>query len=82
MTHDGLGKYLSQVIKKAKGGTEDIVKLLKDTKTDVVVSYLPVGSRGGHQVVCRAGAGGRLRLRELHPGVHRPRPQRLLAAAL
>ena len=44
MTHDGLGKYLSQVITKAKGGTEDIVKLLKDTKTDVVVSYLPVGS--------------------------------------
>jgi len=44
MTHDGLGKYLSQVITKAKGGTEDIVKLLKDTRTDVVVSYLPVGS--------------------------------------
>ena len=44
MTHDGLGKYLSQVITKAPGPTEDIVKLLKDTKTDVVVSYLPVGS--------------------------------------
>jgi len=44
MTHDGLGKYLSQVIHKAKGPTDDIVKLLKDTKTDVVVSYLPVGS--------------------------------------
>ncbi len=44
MTHDGLGKYLSQVIKKAPGPTDDIVKLLKDTKTDVVVSYLPVGS--------------------------------------
>ncbi len=44
MTHDGLGKYLSQIIKKSKGGTEDIVKLLKDSKTDVVVNYLPVGS--------------------------------------
>ena len=44
MTHDGLGKYLSQVIKKAPGPTDDIVKLLRDTKTDVVVSYLPVGS--------------------------------------
>ncbi len=44
MTHDGLGKYLSQIIKKAPGSTVDIVKLLKDTKTDVVVSYLPVGS--------------------------------------
>jgi myo-inositol-1-phosphate synthase len=44
MTHDGLGKYLSQIIKKAPGSTVDIVKLLKDTKTDVVVNYLPVGS--------------------------------------
>jgi myo-inositol-1-phosphate synthase len=44
MTHDGLGKYLSQVITKAPGPTADIVKLLKETKTDVVVSYLPVGS--------------------------------------
>ena len=44
MTHDGLGKYLSQKIRKADGPTADIVKILKDTKTDVVVSYLPVGS--------------------------------------
>jgi myo-inositol-1-phosphate synthase len=44
MTHDGLGKYLSQKITKADGPTADIVQILKDTKTDVVVSYLPVGS--------------------------------------
>jgi myo-inositol-1-phosphate synthase len=44
MTHDGLGKYLSQIIQKAPGPTVDVVKLLKDTGTDVVVSYLPVGS--------------------------------------
>jgi myo-inositol-1-phosphate synthase len=44
MTHDGLGKYLSQVVTKAPGPTADIVKILKDTKTDVVISYLPVGS--------------------------------------
>jgi myo-inositol-1-phosphate synthase len=44
MTHDGLGKYLSQVVEKAPGPTADIVKILKDTRTDVVVSYLPVGS--------------------------------------
>jgi myo-inositol-1-phosphate synthase len=44
MTHDGLGKYLSQVITKAPGPTEDIAALLRETKTDVVVSYLPVGS--------------------------------------
>lgn len=44
MTHDGLGKYLSQVVKKAPGPTADIVSILKETKTDVVISYLPVGS--------------------------------------
>ncbi|HEY3288613.1 MAG TPA: inositol-3-phosphate synthase [Anaerolineae bacterium] len=44
MTHDGLGKYLSRIIKKAPGETADIVKILKDTKTDVVINYLPVGS--------------------------------------
>ena len=44
MTHDGLGKYLKQIIKKAPGKTADIVRILQETKTDVVVSYLPVGS--------------------------------------
>ena len=44
MTHDGLGKYLSQVITKAPGPTADIVNILKETKTDVVINYLPVGS--------------------------------------
>ena len=44
MTHDGLGKYLSRIITKAPGSTADIVKMLKDTKTDVVLNYLPVGS--------------------------------------
>jgi myo-inositol-1-phosphate synthase len=44
MTHDGLGKYLKQKIDKAPGETADIVKILKETHTDVVVSYLPVGS--------------------------------------
>jgi myo-inositol-1-phosphate synthase len=44
MTHDGIGKYLSQVITKAPGETADVVRILQETKTDVVVSYLPVGS--------------------------------------
>ena len=44
MTHDGLGKYLSQIIEKAPGSTDDVVAILKDTKTDVVVNFLPVGS--------------------------------------
>src|SRR3954464_6829092 len=44
MTHDGLGKYLKQKIEKAPGETDDIIQILRETKTDVVVSYLPVGS--------------------------------------
>ncbi len=44
MTHDGLGKYLSHIITKAPSQTDDIVHILKDTGTDVVINYLPVGS--------------------------------------
>ena len=44
MTHDGLGKYLKEKIQKAPGETADIVSILRETKTDVLVSYLPVGS--------------------------------------
>ena len=44
MTHDGLGEYLRKVITKAPGPTADIVSILKETGTDVVVSFLPVGS--------------------------------------
>jgi myo-inositol-1-phosphate synthase len=44
MTHDGLGKYLKEKIEKAPGETDDIVGILQDTNTDVLVCYLPVGS--------------------------------------
>src|SRR3989440_581562 len=44
MTHDGIGKYLSEVVEKAPGSTDDVVGILRDTSTDVVVNYLPVGS--------------------------------------
>jgi len=44
MTHDGIGKYLAQVVEKAPGETADVVGILKDTGADVVVNYLPVGS--------------------------------------
>src|SRR5689334_8561332 len=44
MTHDGIGKYLSEVVTKAPGDTDDVVGILRDTRTDVVVNYLPVGS--------------------------------------
>jgi len=61
MTHDGLGKYLSQVIQKAPGATADIVKLLKETHTHVVLNYLPVGSESATkwyvEQVLQAGCG-------------------------
>ncbi len=44
MTHDGIGKYLSNVVEKAPGDTDDVAGILRDTRTDVVVNYLPVGS--------------------------------------
>jgi myo-inositol-1-phosphate synthase len=44
MTHDGLGAYLKNVVPKSPASTDDIVGILKATRTDVVVSYLPVGS--------------------------------------
>jgi myo-inositol-1-phosphate synthase len=45
MTHDGIGKYLSEVIQKAEPPTADIVGILRERKVDVVISYLPVGSK-------------------------------------
>ena len=44
MTHDGIGKYMAQVVEKAPGQTDDVVGILKETGADVVVNYLPVGS--------------------------------------
>jgi myo-inositol-1-phosphate synthase len=44
MTHDGIGKYLADIVEKAPGSTSDVVGILKKTKADVLVSYLPVGS--------------------------------------
>lgn len=44
MTHDGIGKYLTGIIKIAPGPTCNMIKILKETKTDVVINYLPVGS--------------------------------------
>jgi myo-inositol-1-phosphate synthase len=44
MTHDGIGKYLSEVVEKAPGDTDDVTRILQETGTDVVVNFLPVGS--------------------------------------
>ncbi len=61
MTHDGLGKYLSQVIEKAPGPTDDIVGILKETQTDVVVSTCPWQRNGTSGTWSRSWMQGRLR---------------------
>ena len=80
MTHDGLGKYLSQIIEKAPGPTADIVGILKEREVDVMVSYLPVGSEEATkwyvEQALRAGVG----FVNAIPGVHRSRA--VLAAPL
>ncbi len=61
MTHDGIGKYVSDLVKKAPGPTADIVRILKETETDVVINYLPVGSESATrwyvEQVLQAGCG-------------------------
>src|SRR5262245_14273653 len=43
-TYDGLGKYYLQTIEESDAEAVDVVQALKDSKADVLVSYLPVGS--------------------------------------
>jgi myo-inositol-1-phosphate synthase len=43
-TLDGLGKYYRETIEESEAEPVDVVQVLKDTKADVLVSYLPVGS--------------------------------------
>ena len=61
MTHDGIGKYLADLIEKAPGETSDVVNILKETGADVLVNYLPVGSEDATrfyaQAAILAGAG-------------------------
>ena len=73
MVHDGLGKYLSQIIEKAPGETADIVGILREREVDVMVSYLPVGSEEATKWYAEQALARGRRLRQRDPGVHRPR---------
>jgi myo-inositol-1-phosphate synthase len=44
-TLDGLGKYLRETIEESPDDEADITAILRRSKTDVLVSYLPVGSQ-------------------------------------
>jgi len=43
-THDGIGHYLSQVIDQSNDSPVNVAEVLRATRTDVVVNFLPVGS--------------------------------------
>ena len=43
-TLDGLGRYYKEMIQESTEEPVDVVKILKETKADVLVCYLPVGS--------------------------------------
>ena len=44
MTHDGLGKYVSMEVRQSAAAPVEVARILRETRTDVVVNYLPVGS--------------------------------------
>jgi myo-inositol-1-phosphate synthase len=44
-THDGLGRYLREEIDESEASVADVTAVLERSRTDVLVSYLPVGSQ-------------------------------------
>ena len=53
-TLDGLGKYYRQTIEESPAAPVDVVKVLKDTRADVLISYLPVGSEEAQKQYAQA----------------------------
>jgi myo-inositol-1-phosphate synthase len=43
-THDGLGQFYTEMVTESSEEPVDVVAVLKESKADVVVCYLPVGS--------------------------------------
>ncbi len=53
-TFDGLGKYYRETIEESPAAPVDVAQVLRDTKTDVLVSYLPVGSEEAQRFYAQA----------------------------
>jgi myo-inositol-1-phosphate synthase len=53
-TLDGLGKYYQQTIEESPEKPADIVQTLRDTRADVLVCYLPVGSEDAARFYAQA----------------------------
>lgn len=53
-TGDGLGEYYRQVITESDAEPVDVAQVLRDTKTDILISYLPVGSEQADKAYAQA----------------------------
>ncbi|GLY87875.1 inositol-3-phosphate synthase [Actinoallomurus iriomotensis] len=53
-TFDGLGEYYREIIQESDETPVDVVQVLKDTRADVLVSYLPVGSEEADRFYAQA----------------------------
>ena len=53
-TLDGLGKYVSTVVGESNAPVANVAQVLRDTKADVLVNYLPVGSEEATQFYATA----------------------------
>ena len=73
MTHDGLGKYLSEVVEKAPGDTDDVVEHPQGDRHRRRRQLPPRRLRGGDEVVHGADPERGLRDGELHARLHRAR---------
>ena len=53
-TGDGLGEYYRQVITESDAEPVDVAQVLRDTKADILISYLPVGSEQADKAYAQA----------------------------
>ena len=74
-TLDGLGKYYRETIEESGAEPVDVVQVLKDTKADVLVSYLPVGSEEADKFYAQCAIDAERGLRQRPAGLHRLRPR-------
>ena len=70
-TLDGFGKYYREECEESPAEPVDVAQALRDTRADVLVSYLPVGSEDAQKLLRPGLPRRRRRLRQRHPGVHR-----------
>src|SRR5687767_14751342 len=74
-TLDGFGEFYRETCEESPAAPVDLAQVLRETRTDVLVSLPPGRLRGGAALL-RAGL-PRLedRVRQRHPGIHRERPR-------